>query len=266
MSLPLGLHDPVPGAIPLRFATYLNHRALPTPPRTFGRIKMVQNWGMLGNGPGPDNPPQIPDGVGDCAIAGPEHQIMLNCAESGTPVSFSTPTTIQNYSAITGFDLNNVAATDQGTAVDAMAQYWMNTGFLDDAGNRHKIVAVVDLNPGDLRELWVAMYVFQSAGLGFALPDTAEEQTARGLPWDVVRGANIIGGHYVPAFSKLDHNLNAGVSWGEPQPFTNRFFRTYNNQGIVVLDEEMLRNARSLDGFDDQQLRDDIAQLQAEQR
>lgn len=261
----LGLHDPKPGAIPLRLATYIKPSALPTPPMTFGHMQMVSDWGMLGNGPGPDNPPQIPDGVGDCAICGPEHQIMLHCRESSTPVTFSTTTTIKNYSEVTGYVLGD-ESTDNGTAIDAMAQHWLNTGFLDDNGNRHKVVAVVDLNPGDLRELWVAMYLFQSVGLGFDLPDTAEDQTAHGQPWDVVPGARSLGGHYVPAFNKLNNVLNAGVSWGAPQQFTSRFFQKYNNQGVVVLDEGMLVNARSIDGFDDRQLRDDINQLRLQRR
>lgn len=257
VNVKYGLHDPRPGAIPLRLATYLHHRVLPTPPPTFGHMQSVPHWGMLGNGASPENPPEIPNGVGDCAIAGPEHQIMLNCQESGTPVSFSVQTTLRNYSDITDYVLGD-SSTDNGTAIDAMAQYWLNTGLLDDNGNRHKVVAVVDLNPGDLRELWVAMYLFQSVGLGFALPESAEEQTARGQAWDYVRGAQIVGGHYVPAFNKLSFDHNGGVSWGQVQPFTNRFFKKYNNQGVVVLDEGMLVNMRSIDGFDDQQLRADI--------
>jgi hypothetical protein len=260
LNVKYGLHDPRPGAIPLRLATYLHHSLLPTPPPKFGHMGLIDHWGMLGNGQSFDNPPEIPDGVGDCAVAGPEHQIMLDCKESGTSVSFSVETTIKNYSEMTGYVLGD-QSTDNGTAIDAMAQHWLNVGIADDAGNRHKVVAVVDLNPGDLRELWVAMYLFQSVGLGFALPESAEEQTARGEAWDYVRGANIVGGHYVPAFNKLSTDLIGGVSWGAGQPFTNRFFTKFNNQGVVVLDEEALTNMRNIDGFDDRQLRDDIKQV-----
>jgi len=265
MQNKLGLHDPIPGQIPLRLATYIKPSALPTPPETFGHMQMVDVWGMLGNGPAPDNPPQIPDGVGDCAIAGPEHQIMLNCKVSGRSVSFNTATTIENYSEITGYVLGD-ENTDNGTAIDAMAQHWQNVGFKDDNGDRHQVVAFVDLNPGDLRELWVAMYLFGSVGLGFDLPDTAEDQTDKGQPWDVVPGANDLGGHYVPAFNKLSDGMSVAVSWGQPQAFTSRFFQKYNNQGVVVLDEGMLVNAKSIDGFDDAQLRDDIHQLGVQRR
>jgi hypothetical protein len=218
-------------------------------------MSMVKNWGMLGN-----------DEWGDCAIAGPLHQIMFNCAESGTSVNVDTDAALQNYAEITNFDINAGPSgenpTDNGTAIEVMADHWLNTGLLDSDNKRHKIVAFVDLNPGDTRELWTAMYLFGSAGLGFALPDTAQDQTARGEAWDVVSGAQIEGGHYVPVFNKFSADMNCGVSWGNPQPFTTRFFQTYNNQGVVVLDEEMLINMRSLDGFDDAQLRDDIQQVQ----
>lgn len=265
MTNKLGLLPPKPGAIPLRLATYIKPSALPTPPDTFGHMQTVTNWGMLGNGPGPDNPPQIPDGVGDCAICGPEHQIMYHHAISGKKVSFSTPTTIQNYSEITGYVLGD-DSTDNGTAIEEMAKHWQSVGFKDDNGNRHQVVGFVDLNPGDLREFWVAMYLFGSVGLGFDLPDTAEEQTSRGLAWDAVPGSKSLGGHYVPAFNKLNAGMNVGVSWGAPQAFTSRFFQAYNNQGVVVLDETMMVNAKSIDGFDDAQLRDDLHQLKLQRR
>ena len=75
----LGLKPPVPGAIPLRLATYFDFRQLPTPPSVFGHYELITNWGMLGN-----------DEWGDCALAGACHQTMLWTKEGGKQAPFST--------------------------------------------------------------------------------------------------------------------------------------------------------------------------------
>ena len=253
----LGLKDPRPGAIPLRLSTYCDFSKLTVPPAVFGHYQLIPYWGALGN-----------TDWGDCALAGSVHQTMLaTCEGTGTPAPFSTTTTLQNYSAITDFDPNagppGENPTDHGTDLGELADYWLNTGLVDDNGKHHKVVAVLDMNPGDLRELWVATYLFQSVGMGFALPNSAEEQTQLGQAWDVVPGATIVGGHYVPCFGRNSASLGVGVTWGATQEFTPAFYQTYNNQGICALSEEMLIKGRSIDGFDDQLLRADFRALTA---
>ncbi len=253
-NLMLGLHDPVPGAVKLRFADYIDYLKLQVPAGDFGHYDLVKDWGMLAN-----------DVWGCCAWSGIEHQTMLSCAEGGRPVSFSDATTVTNYEA-TGFNpaagASGQNSTDNGTAVDFLADYWLNTGIVDDNGTRHKIVGYAALKPGDLHELWIAISLFQSVGLGFALPDSAQQQFAEGQPWDVVPGANIVGGHYVPAFGRKG-GMGMGVTWGQLQPFTPAFYKEYNNQGIVCFSEEMLVQAKSIDGIDDVQLRKDLQILQS---
>lgn len=250
----LGLRPPRPGAVKLRLATYLDFKKLPpVPSGDFGHYQLVSEWGMLGN-----------DLWGDCADAGPGHQTMLVTAEGGSMAPFDTACTLANYAAISGFNINAGPSgsnpTDQGTDVGQLAEYWQNTGIVDANGNRHKVVAVVDLNPGDLRELWVATYLFQSVGMGFALPDSAEQQTQDGEVWSVVPGAEIVGGHYVPCVGRAGGN-GVGVTWGQLQQFTPQFYQEYNNQGICALSEEMLVNGKSIDGFDDETLRADLQAL-----
>lgn len=257
----LGLHDPLQGAVKLRLASYANWRALPTPPEHFGHTDLVTDWGMLGNGAAPDNPPEIPDGVGDCAIVGPCHQIMQATAEGGAAAPFTTPAALQNYHDITGWTAAD-PDSDQGTAVDAMAQYWRKTGLVDAAGKRHKIVAYLDMTPGDLRELWLASWLFPlGVGMGFALPESALDQNQNGEAWDYVPGSPIVGGHYVPGLARAATNLGVGVSWAKPIVFTDRFYQQHNNQGIVVLSKEGFIKGRTLEGFDDATLTDDLKQI-----
>lgn len=255
MAFKLGLKAPRPGSVRLSFATYLNFNQLPTPPAVFGHYSLVGAWGMLGN-----------DQWGDCADAGPCHQTMLWTAEgTGAAAPFSTASALQNYTQTSDFDPNagppGNNPTDQGTDIAKMAAYWANTGFVDDTGARHKVVAVMNLHPGDVREILIATYLFGSVGLGFALPDSAMQQTQNGEPWDVVPDANIEGGHYVPVVGREANGNMVGITWGQTQEITPAFLRAYNNQGIVCLSEEMMINAKSIDGFDDQLLRADIAKL-----
>jgi hypothetical protein len=261
-TLQLGLHDPIPGQVALRFASYVNWRVIPTPPVTFnGHINMVPKWGMLGNGAAPDNPPGLPNGVGNCAIVGPCHQIMKATAEGGAMAPFNTPTALLNYGAVTGWNIND-PDSDQGTNIDAMAGHWRKHGLVDAAGTEHKITAYLDLNPGDMRELHTAMWLFPlGVGCGYELPESALEQAQEGRPWDVVPGSPIAGGHYVPGMAYPGDGLNTGITWGLPQLYTDRWHQTYNNQGIVVLSKEGFTKAATLEGFDYLTLADDLKEV-----
>lgn len=253
MAFKLGLKPPVPGQVRLRLATYLTIAQLPTPPEVFGHYELISNWEMLGN-----------DLWGDCALAGACHQTMLWTTEGGNPAPFDTAAALANYSAVTGFNPNAGPSgenpTDQGTDVYSLAQYWQRTGMADSNGDHHQVAAVMDLNPGDLRELMIATYLFQSVGLGFDMPASAMQQTQAGQPWDVVADdGGIEGGHYVPSVGRLANGNFYIVTWGQLQQVTPAFYQKYNNQGIVCLSEEMLVNAKSIDGFDDVVLRQDLA-------
>lgn len=261
-AVKLGLHDPVPGAVMLRFASYVDWRQIPTPPTTFtGHVDLVPRWGMLGNGAAPDNPPGLPNGAGNCAIAGPCHQIMKATAEGGSMAPFDTTAALKNYGAVTGWTIDD-PDSDTGTNIDAMAKYWRKHGLVDANGQAHQIVAYLDLNPGDLRELWLAAWLFPlGVGCGYALPESALEQARDGQIWDVVPGSPIAGGHYVPTMAHPAGNLGLGITWSLAQPFTARWHQTYNNQGIVVLSKEGFTRARSLEGFDFPTLADDLKQV-----
>jgi hypothetical protein len=62
----------------------------------------------------------------------------------------------------------------------------------------------------------------------------------------------------VPAVARRD-GMTVGVTWGNEKDFTDDFFTTFNNQGIVALSHEMMIKGRSIDGFDDQLLHSDLA-------
>jgi hypothetical protein len=272
MTYRLGLHDPVPGAVKLRFGSYAIWKQLPTPPNTFGHTGVIKEWGMLGNGAASDNPPGLPDGAGCCAYSGPAHQIMQATAEAGNPARFTADAVLNNYSGGTGFTIIDPSTgqpwppdenpTDQGAAIDDVAKQWRQHGMIDADGNTHQITAYLDLNPGDLRELWLASWMFPlGVTCGYALPESAIEQAQDGVIWDVVKGSPIAGGHCVPALARPAANMGVGISWGKPRPFTVRWHQTYNNQGIVVLSKEGFIKAKTLEGFDFPTLADDLKEI-----
>lgn len=252
MAYRFGLKPPRPGAIKLQLATYLDFSKLPTPPDEFGHYDLITDWGMLGN-----------DDWGDCAEAGACHQTMLFTAEgTGAAASFDTPAALRNYTEVAQFDPNaggpGENPTDQGTDMGVLASHWVKEGIVDAGGTYHKLVATLDLHPGDLRELWVASYLFQAIGLGFSIPASAIKQNRNGQPWDVVKNdGGIQGGHYVPCVGKKAGN-GLVVTWGKLQAFTPAFYEKYSIQGFAGLSEEMLKNSKSIDGFDDALLRSDL--------
>jgi hypothetical protein len=254
-SYKFGLKPPDPRKpVKLKMKRYANFAALPSVPTgPFGHMNLVTTpWGMLGN-----------DDWGDCASAGPCHQEMMFCAEGERPVSFSTATALSNYTQIgnlsepgSGFNIDagppGKNPTDNGLDLDDMAKYWRQTGFVDDHNQRHQIYAYVELEPGNVEQLWLAMYLFQSVGIGWDLPNSAMEQTQAGQVWDVVANdGGSAGGHYTPGFNRDSNENGVAVSWGEPQPFTTAFFQKYNNQGIAVLSKEIFKSLASadIDGF-----------------
>jgi hypothetical protein len=238
----------------LLFSRYVEEPALPTPPAQFGHETLFapKAWGMLGN-----------DEWGDCAWAGPAHETMLLTTEGGHAATFTTAGVLSDYSAGTGFDPkagppgNN--STDKGSDVRAVLGYRVKTGIVDAAGNRHKIGAYVKLATGNLTQLYEALYLFQVVGIGIQVPSTAMDQFNTGKPWDVVAGATIEGGHYVPCVAKRD--VIEVVTWGALQGMTEAFFTTYCDEAWAYLSTEDLQNGVDPEGFNLTQLRADLAAL-----
>jgi hypothetical protein len=223
---------------------------------------MVKSWGtppVLGN-----------SDYGCCAPAEAAHQIILWTTEAGNPAPFTTDCVLQNYSGTSGFILNNPATgqpwpedtnpTDGGTGLDDMLKYWRQTGMIDANGKRHPIVGYVEMDPGNLNQLWVATNIFQGATLGFDLPHSALEQTQAGQVWDVTSDHSIAGGHCVGNVGRAT-GLGQAVTWGAIQPFTANFYTTYSDQAACVFSEDMMAKGKDIDGFLDAQLRDDLKEV-----
>jgi hypothetical protein len=234
-------------SVSFKLARYINTSVLPTPPATFGHEQAVAAtaWGMLGN-----------DNYGDCVWAGAAHETMLWNAERDQTVAFDPTHVLSDYSKVTGFTPDD-PSTDKGTDMQVAASYRRKTGVVDDAGKRHKVAAYLAITPGDLQEHLIAAYLFGALGLGIEFPGSAMDQFNDGKPWDVVHGAKIEGGHYIPLVAKRE-NLEI-ITWGKLQEMTPAFFEKYNDESVAYVSREMLTANKSPEGFDLAQLKADLA-------
>lgn len=245
----------------LRLRDYVPKGVLPPLPMTgFGHQNYVTDWKMLGNGPDPSNPPQIPDGVGDCAIAGPFHAEMLWNAVAGKKINVDTNTVIKTYSELTGYVLGD-ESTDNGSIVDDVSNYWQNTGLTDADGNVHKIDAWAKLTPGNMEELLYAIYLFDVVGIGVNFPAEWMAAMDAGKNWDAIPHPNIEGGHYFIGVGWYLGFINA-ITWGQQVLLTPAGYEQFCDEAVVYVSQErLLANGKDLNGFDLDQLLADFRAL-----
>jgi hypothetical protein len=225
----------------LLFADFVTASKLPPLPSTFGDENLISatGWGMLGN-----------DSVGDCVLAGGDHETMLWNKARGKTVSFTAANALSDYSAITGYNPDD-PSSDQGTDVRTALNYRKKTGLIDSAGHRHKIDGYMALEPGNLSHVKEGAYLFEAVGIGIEFPASAMTQFNKGQPWSVVSGAKIEGGHYIPIVG-FDGTYLYIVTWGKLQKMTVQFFTKYCDEAYALFSLEMLNSSKkSREGFDE---------------
>jgi hypothetical protein len=239
----------------LKLRDYLDTSALPPlPAGDFGHDGLVSGWGVLAN-----------DALGCCAISGPEHESMLWLAMAGKTGNFDDACTIANYSTITGYDPSQTQPdgsnpTDQGSDVQAVAEYRRTTGILDANGDRHQIAAYLALTPGNLTEALHAIHLFGTVGIGVNFPNQWMDATNAGQPWDFLPNPDYEGGHYIPAFAYRGGNLIV-VTWGQEQILTPAGYAQCSDEAWVYLTQEDLVNSANIDEFNFAQLEADLPLL-----
>jgi hypothetical protein len=225
---------------------------LPDAPSRFGHATTVRRnrWGMLGN-----------DRFGDCVWAGADHEHMLwTRLGSGAHASFAPTDALSDYTACTGFQPDE-PQSDRGTDMRDAAKYRQKTGVVDRSGNRHKIAAYLFLDAGNWGQLRQALFLFEVVGIGIEFPDSAMDQFNAGADWDVVPGAQIEGGHYIPGVGAHDREHVHVVSWGRRIQMSRAFYAKYCDEAVAYLTGEDLKAGRTPEGFDLAQLQDDLKQL-----
>ncbi len=92
------------------------------------------------------------------------------------------------------------------------------------------------------------------------LKEKVQEQFEDNIPWGVVDGSPIIGGHDTAAVGYDEFNLLI-VTWGQVHRVEWPFFSKYMDEGLAYFSEEMLEQGKSLEGFNVTQLQADLSSL-----
>lgn len=220
------------------FGSHIDLRKLPPVPATFGHIRNSMYFPMYAN-----------DKYGCCVFAGAHHETRVWNNAAGRQFSSTEKNCLSDYAAVTGFDPNN-PDTDQGTDMQDAAVYRQKTGIIDSFGIRHKIIGSVALQPGNWAQLCAGMYFFGAVGIGWRLPETADDLFDEHRPWDFNSRLQIDGGHYTAGLSINSAGNLVVVTWGGLQAATRRAYEDYCDEALVYFTEENLQSGVSPDGFD----------------
>ena len=252
----------------LRFGDYPVLTNLPVVPKVFGHVGAAQppsppppgdkGWGNIGN--------RL---AGNCPIAGAGHETQTWRWATGQPIPpFTDASGIADYSralvAAGGlpYDPSN-PATDTGLDPVVLASWRQTVGITDAAGGVHKIGPFSSI--ANLDELDLACYLFGAAAFCWNLPASAEDQFARGEPWDDTSGPGV-GGHYTAYVGRNSAGNRMVVTWGRLQAVTDAYIATYMYPapygGIAYLSREyLLATGNSPEAFNFDQLNADMAQI-----
>lgn len=199
-------------------------------PTIFGHYNRLPALGMLGN-----------EYVGCCVEAGAAHHVMYWCAAAGRPIpQFTDDNVYSDYSAATGYNKLN-PFSDQGTDMSAWTQYFKKPGIIDAAGVRHTIVDyVVTVEVGNWDKLMLAMYLFDGAGIGVDLPQSAMTQFDAHQPFTIVAGSPSEGGHYMAGFGRNSKQQAVVGTWGDLQGITKEWYERFNDETNAYISLELL--------------------------
>lgn len=247
-SLKLGLkpahHDPRT----LKLSSYLGSQ-LPPPPDQVAWHDKVRNWPMLLN-----------DRIGDCAIAGPLHQIQCWTANDGTEIVPTDEQAVEAYERIGGYDPMD-SASDNGCVMLDVMRAWKSQGI----GGR-RIGAFAGCYPGDHDVIASAVWLFGSISVGLRLPLAAKDQAVWSTPsrWHRSHGKwarDSWGGHMVPIVG-YDARFLVCVTWGELKRLSWEFFSYYCDEAYAAISADWLGpDSKAPNGFSTAQLAKDLAAI-----
>jgi len=212
------------------FKSVFNPAKLPTPPIRFGHQGLMgkEPWHMLGN-----------DEYGNCVWAAKAHmQYLWSLLGENERVRITTADVLSDYAAQTGFSADN-PDSDQGTDMQAAAEYHRLVGIRDARNIRHKVFAYVALEHGNVNQLALATYLFGAVEIGLSLPDDCDDLFEAGKVWKV-SDSKPSGGHTVTIVGRDEHGNFIAVTWGKLQHIEPAFIAKYMDEGYAFLNSEIL--------------------------
>jgi hypothetical protein len=242
----LGKKPPLRDERTLQFEAYLGPALSPAPSH-INYASAVARWPIYAN-----------DRYGDCTCAGAGHMIQNWRTHSGArPRKPTTREVVEFYSYFT------TPGPENGVEMLRVLRHWRGSGL---AGDR--ISAYARLRLKNIEEVKQSIYLFGGCYIGVMLPKFITNADDKLAPrWSVPRegahGAGASdpnGGHCIPAFAYDARNLYV-VTWGALKAMTWEFYLAYADEAYVVLSTDWLKDGRTPEGFDFNQLRSDLRAL-----
>ncbi len=242
----------------LSLKNYLT-KALPNPPPlwNYGRLASSSLSQMYLN-----------DSLGDCVIAELGHSVgVLTGNANNAPLILTDAQIISLYSAIGGY-VPGDESTDNGCDIQTALNYWGTTGLLN---NTHKIQGYLAINPSDVTELQLAIFLFENLCFGLDLPDSwiSPFPSSSGFIWDSAGDPDPNNGHCILGYAY--NKLGVLVStWAMEGLLTYAAISKYCSQAsqgelYTVISQDSLSRAssRAPNGFDWSQLLADFQAVKA---
>lgn len=243
MRLRLGKKPPLVDARTLELAMYVKPE-LPAAPGKVDYGAAVTRWPMYAN-----------DRYADCTCAAAGHMIQTWRTNSGTsPRKPTTRQIVQFYSYFT------TPGPENALEMLSVLRHWHAAGL---AG--YRIQAFATLRTKNAEDLKNSVYLFGGCYIGVVLPKfvtsaadisqphwsmRAEGKSGEGAP-------DPDGGHCIPAVGYDTENVYV-VTWGALKKMSWDFYAAYSDEAYAVLSADFLKDERTVQGFDRQQLIADV--------
>ena len=233
----LGKHPKKQDSRNLQFSKYIKTTVLPPVPAVVDYSDKITQWGMMLN-----------DRIGDCTIAAAGH-LIEEWTDGKTIVPDSTITSV--YSFISGYD-PVTGKNDNGCAELDVLNYWHNNGI-----NNDKIGAFTEVDIKKPVDIKTALYLFNGLYIGVNLPESAQNEFQENLPWTVVQGSPIEGGHAI-ILTGFDSKYFHAVTWGALVSIEPAWLSKYMDEAYAIISNDYFSGAKTLEGFDIASLMSDL--------
>jgi hypothetical protein len=208
--------------------------SLPAAPYAVDNTMGVTDWGMMGNGPDQNNPPEIPDGVGDCTCAGLAHHQQVITLDAGAMRTPSTGQVLNEYGDLTGYILGNAATDQGGNELDILTQITANKGS---SVYGRKLLGYVSPDPKNLDHVKKAIALFRAVYMGCVMPANYPDQEI----WDAVANdGGIVGGHCM-VNAKYDPDFIEFITWGMNKRATWAWWLKYVDEVHILVWDTTLK-------------------------
>lgn len=251
----------------------LTYGKLPASPSNAPKLSDLFNIGKLpelpagdfGHEEGITFPNLGNDYAGDCVWAGGSSEELVWSHEMGRRITVNAASAIRNYTECTGYNpnaplVNGVNPTDRGTDMGVAAEFRKTKGLWDANDHRHLISDYVQLEPGNIEQLWYAMWIFDGVGLGWNFFQQWEDELQSGSRvLGQVTDLTSAGGHYTPGFGRRNGNIST-PSWQMLLQVTPAGYEQSNDETFAYMTKEkLLPTGETLTGLDYAQWRAEFA-------